>query len=444
MNVVMDMVEQIQHQLANGSLSRLSSLIGATEGETRSAVKAAVPAVLSALSGMVSSSGGAQKLASALGHFETGPLAHVSEMLSAQPSTVLEQGNGILNSLFGGNTVSGIVNALTRFAGFGAGSAQKLLAYVMPLIMGAIAARFPGKAVNPQSLASLLADQKTNIANALPSGFSLSDVPGLTAGREAARAVGDAIQPAATNVWRWLLPVLCVLALAAILLWYFFGRPTPKVGDFAQLNTDLTGTFKSLTDSLTSIKDVASAETALPKLRDLEGKLDGMKALVEKLPDADKTKITDLIKTDLGKCADQFVKLLWIPGVAEKIRPTADGIMARLSALGGLPASKVCDVSADLAGTLASLNNSLIDIKDSGSAEGAVAKLKDIGEKLDSAKSALQALPESGRSAILEQLKAALSKVKELVAKVLTMPVVGDKVKPALDAVMGKLHALVA
>jgi hypothetical protein len=438
----MNMIEQIQHQLTNGPLAQVSSLIGATEAETRSAVGAAVPAVLSALSSMASSSSGAQKLASALGHFETGPLAHVSGMLSSQPNTVLEQGKGILQSLFAGNTITGIVNALTRFAGIGAGSGQKLLAYVMPLVMGAIAARFPGKSVNPQGLATLLGEQRTNIANALPSGFSLADVPGLTAARDAARAVGDAVQPAASNVWRWLLPVLGLLALGAVLLWYLFGRPTPPVSDFAKLNTDLTGTFKSLTDSLTSIKDVASAETALPKLRELAGTLDSMKALVEKLPDADKTKITDLIKASFGKCTDQFAKLLWIPGVGDKLKPTVDGIMGKLGALGGLPASKVCDVSADLAGTLASLNNALSDLKDSGSAEAAVTKLKDIGEKLDGAKIALQGLPESGRSTILEQLKAALSKLKEVVAKILTTPIVGDKVKPALESVMAKLTGL--
>ena len=83
-----------------------------------------------------------------------------------------------------------------------------------------------------------------------------------------------------------------------------------KVGDFAQVSTDLTGTFKSLTESLTSIKDAASAETAVPKLRELDGKLDGLKALVDKLPDADRGKVADVIKASFGKVEDQFAKLL--------------------------------------------------------------------------------------------------------------------------------------
>jgi hypothetical protein len=441
----MNLVEQIKNQLANGSLAQLSSLIGASEGETRSAVGAAVPAVLSALSGLTTSGGGAQKLASALGHFETGSLGHVSHMLSAQPDAVLEQGNGILHSLFGSSTVSGIVSALSRFAGIGSGSGQKLLGYLMPLVLGAIAGRFTGKGVNPQGLTSLLADQKANIAKALPSGFSLADVPGVATTREAARMVEETAQPAAAAIWRWLLPVLAVVALAALLVWYFFGRtPAPKAPDFAQVSTDLTGTFKSLTESLTGIKDAASAEAALPKLKELDGKLDGMKALVDKLPDADKGKVTDLIKASFGKVEDQFAKLLWIPGVGDKIRPTVDGIMGKLAALGGMPASKVSQVSADMAGTFSSLTESLTGIKDTQSAEAALPKLKDIGDRLNGAKSALEGLPESGRSTILAQVKAALSKLKELADKVLAVAGVGDKIRPAVEAIMGKLNALVA
>src|SRR5262245_13507815 len=129
----MDLVEQIKNQLTDSVLTHLSSLIGASEHETKSAVGAAVPTVLSALANMASG-GGAQKLASALNHFETGSLGHISHMLSSQPGAVLEQGTGILNSLFGSSTLSGIVNALTRFAHIGSGSAQKLLAYLMPLV----------------------------------------------------------------------------------------------------------------------------------------------------------------------------------------------------------------------------------------------------------------------------------------------------------------------
>ena len=439
---IMNLVEQIKDQLANGSLANISSLIGASEGETQSAIGAAVPAVLSALSNMTSS-GGAQKVANALGQFETGSLGRVSHMLSAQPGAVLEQGNGILQSLFGGNMVSGIANALSRFAGIGTGSGQKLLGYIMPLVLGAIAGRFAGKAVNPQGVARLLEDQKASISHAMPSGFSLPNIPGLATGRAALRTAEDTARTATSNIWTWLLPLLGVLAVGALLLWYFFGRPSATVETgVAKVTTDLTSSVKTLTESLTSIKDAASAEAALPKLKELEGKLDGMKSMVANLPDADKGKVTELIKASFGKLEDQFAKLLWIPGVGDKIQPTVDGIMNKLAALGGLPDSKVSHVSAEMAGTISSLTASLSNIKDSASAEAALPKLKDINDKLTGAKSVMEGLPEAGRSTILTQLKMALGKLKELVEKVLAVNGVGDKIKPTVEAIMGKLTAL--
>jgi hypothetical protein len=58
----MNLVEVIKSQLANGTINQLSSLIGAGEGATRSAANAAVPTVLSALSSVAFSKGGAEKL----------------------------------------------------------------------------------------------------------------------------------------------------------------------------------------------------------------------------------------------------------------------------------------------------------------------------------------------------------------------------------------------
>ena len=110
-----------------------------------------------------------------------GQWSNLGHKLSNQPGSVLEQGASILSSLFGSSTISGIVNALSRFASISPGATQKLLGYLTPLVMGTIASKFTGKSMNAQGLASMFADEKANIANALPSGFSLSDVPGLAA-----------------------------------------------------------------------------------------------------------------------------------------------------------------------------------------------------------------------------------------------------------------------
>ena len=53
----MNLVELIKDQLSSGVIKHLSSQIDASEGATRSAVAAAVPALLSALSGLASGGG---------------------------------------------------------------------------------------------------------------------------------------------------------------------------------------------------------------------------------------------------------------------------------------------------------------------------------------------------------------------------------------------------
>jgi hypothetical protein len=357
----MNLVEYIKDQLPTGLSDPLASLIGASEGVTSSAIGAAVPALLSALSSVVSTGSGAQKLASALSQFGGVSMENLAEKVATQPGSLLEQGASLVSSLFGNSTVSAIVNALARFANIAPGPAQKLLGYLTPMVLGAIASRFAGKPVTNQALSSLFADQKANIANALPRGFSLSDVPGLAGTESAVRTAARGVESTGPSVMKWLLPLLAIAALG-LLLWSLLPSPTktepvvpapgtpavpaattvkvpvpeaPKVPvpDATQLSTELTDTINTLTDTLTGVKDVPSAEAALPKLQDLGPKLDVAKAKLDKLSDAAKATITALVKSSQAKLKELVDKVLAIPGVGEKLKAVVDSIMAKLSDL---------------------------------------------------------------------------------------------------------------
>jgi hypothetical protein len=409
----MNLVDTIKNQLfSDGHLDQLSSLIGADTGGTKSAIGAAEPAVLSAISNLASSGGEAEKVISALGRLDGGSASNSAHMLADQADSVLERGTGFLNSLFGGSTIAGIVNAVSRFSGIGAGAMHKLLGYLMPVILGRIAARFAGKAPIAQGLTNMLADQKSAIANALPSGFSLHDIPGVDAvasaargavdtTARAARSAADATASAGSSLLKWVLPMAALAAIGLILLWFFRPGKPPTVdlpaADVSKLSTDLTGDFKSLTDSLAGIKDAASATAALPKLTELSGKLDAMKALVDRLPAADKGKIIDLIKPNLAKLEEQFAKLQWTPGVGDKVEPAVDGIMGKLASIGRLPTPQLPGLNGELASTFSSLKESLTNIKDSASGEAAMPKLTEISDKLDGAKASMDKLSDSGK-----------------------------------------------
>ena len=146
----------------------------------------AVPALLSAVSGLASSESGIQKLLSVLSMFTSGSMGNLAPDVKVQPNAVAEQGADILGSLLGGHTLSGVDNAVSRFANIAPASVQKLLSYVTPLLFGTIASQFGGKPVSTQGLSNLFAEQKANIARALPSGLQLWDIPGGLAAAVAA------------------------------------------------------------------------------------------------------------------------------------------------------------------------------------------------------------------------------------------------------------------
>ena len=106
-----------------------------------------------------------------------------------------------------------------------------------------------------------------------------------------------------------------------------------SVPDVTKFSTEITDTFKTLTDTLGGIKDTASAEAALPKLQDLGPKLDAAKTTMQKLGDAGKATIKALVQSSLSKVKELVEKVLALPGVSDKIKPVVDSIMAKLGEL---------------------------------------------------------------------------------------------------------------
>jgi hypothetical protein len=98
-----------------------------------------------------------------------------------------------------------------------------------------------------------------------------------------------------------------------------------------RLSTELTDTLKSLTETLTGIKDVPSAEAALPKLHDFVPKLDAARATLQNLEDTGKASIRSLVQPSQASLKDLADRVLAIPGVGDKIKAVVDTIMAKLS-----------------------------------------------------------------------------------------------------------------
>lgn len=366
----MSLVDLIKNQITPDVLGKLAGQIGASETQTKSLVGAAVPTLLSALAGSASQAGGPQKMLSALSG-----LSSLGDMFSGATQ---EKGSGILSSLLGGSTLSGIVSMLAKFSGIGGDSTSKLLGYLAPMVLGGVMSSFKGKTPDAQGLTNLFAENKSAIANAMPSGLSLANIPGFSNASETVRAaagtatrtVGRAAEPVveAASPLKYLLPLLGLGALAIGAWWFLNQAPavvvppmkTPVVvtpsmpevtapvvpeipaipavptisAEAVKLGGDLSGWFTSLNDSLGGITDVATAEAALPKLKVAVSQLDSAKAAFDTLPAVGKSSILSIVTSNLGALKDLIAKVTGISGVSDLVKPLTDSLLKTLTSLG--------------------------------------------------------------------------------------------------------------
>jgi cell division protein FtsX len=90
--------------------------------------------------------------------------------------------------------------------------------------------------------------------------------------------------------------------------------------------------------ALEGITDKASAEAALPDLKAVQTKLDGLGGKVEQLPQQAKESLASLLGDSLPELQDLVTKVEGIEGVGPVVKPTLDGIMTKLDAWAEQPA----------------------------------------------------------------------------------------------------------
>lgn len=359
----MNLVKLIQEQLSGNTLNELSSTIGAEPEATGAAASAAVPTLLSGLANMFSSSDGAKRLGNVLSSPDIGAMGNFANLLGGDRSSLIGKGSGLLGSLFGDSITNMAASAIGRFSGLNPSAAKSLLALLMPLVLGKVASQWKSQGGTPGALTNLFAEQKRNIDDAMPTGFSLADIPGLggivdaaPAATQATRRAAETAGRAAPSMASWMVPLAIAIA-CGFLLWNVL-RPkpaeapdaaqatpaagqevvamkpalpnTPEIPSAAQFTNDLNATFKSLGETFTGIKDAASAETAAPKLQELNSKIDALKAMFGRLPEAARTPLESNIESQVKPIRDQAQQALATPGLSEKIRTLITQIVTKL------------------------------------------------------------------------------------------------------------------
>ncbi len=355
----MNIVKQVMDELSGDLMGQLGSLLGTNAEKTERATAAAVPSLLSALARMMSNNDGAKKLTNVLGGPDNGGLDNIAQVLRGDASSLLNKGTTMLGSLLDDSMASGIANAVSRFAGLNAGVVRSLLAYLLPLVLGKVAAQWKSQGGTSQALTNLFADQRNQIASAVPAGFSLADIAGLTDARKAASSAGRSVkaQPvAARSFASWLLPLALVL-LVGFLLWQFLLRPRvdqaavettaesvdevitmkpvlPEATDvpgLARVSEDLGGLLRSLDTALFEIRDAASAERAMPALSDLNTKIDAMNQILSRLPEASRMALRPLIEDQVKVASEKAKAASSIEAIGAEIKALIQEIVTKIT-----------------------------------------------------------------------------------------------------------------
>ena len=76
----------------------------------------------------------------------------------------------------------------------------------------------------------------------------------------------------------------------------------------------------------------ASADAALPRLRDLEAQLNVAQSKIADMPAAARTLVSDATRPMLSTLQTTVTNTLALPGVADKLRPILESIISKLRA----------------------------------------------------------------------------------------------------------------
>lgn len=350
----MNIIETILKLLGGGDFTnKIANLLGIGHEQANKAVTAAVPSLVAAFAGAASKPGGPEKLANAVSQQDTGLLDNIGNLFSNDGSAS-SQGSNVLSSLIGNTGLSQFNGVLSRFTGVGEGGTNKLLGLLTPVVLGAIGKA--GNGLGASGLASMLMGQKDNIASALPSGLgnllgsaipSVKNLLGSSANRasDAMDTVEREVTPTRSFA-KWLVPV----ALIALALFFVpkmmrknvdttgtMGRPgtavTAVTGGGSQFLTDATSVIKDTTASIAAIKDEPSATAALPKLRELSGRFEGLNDTLSKLPASTQATARDSLRPLIGTLRQTIQSANALPLVGDKLQPVTGEILAQVDKL---------------------------------------------------------------------------------------------------------------
>jgi Bacterial protein of unknown function (DUF937) len=368
-----NLVSTIMQSLSPEAIGKIASSIGLEQSAAQRGISAGIPGMLAGLANTASSSDGAQRLGNAVSNIEDMP-GHdiVRNLLSGNTQNIAESGLNIASSLLGSSSLSTLSSVIAQFAGFGQGSAKKLLGLLAPLVLGFLRREQVANGLDSRGLATLLTSQRDNIERAMPAGVSRNlqtaearSFSQPTASDRFRRPAVTTGESSSSRNWAyWLLPALVAAGVAVYLL-------PPR-------------------------EETRTAQQTVPP-------------------------------TATRETADSSPR---------NVQPAP--VPASAPVLGAAATSLENDIVANISRLRASLQN----IKDTGSAQGALGELKDIGAQFGRLKVLAQQLSPEARKALAAAVAARVPDLNGLIDRIGSDANLGGEAKPAMDNLKSELLSI--
>ena len=378
-----NLVSVVMQFLTPDTIAKIASVLGIDRNVAQKAVAGAIPALLASLADVASTPNGARQLTNTLTQ-QSSSLESLKNLVGGAGQNLLaESGSSMLSGLFGGGTLDAMAQTIGKFAGIGEGTSKSMLGMLGPVVLGALGHQQRSAGLDAGGLASLLTSQKDQIAAAMPAGLAdqlsaaglIDGATGsLRSGAAAASAAGGRIAEASertvyragqtasaatrsTAASQW--PYWLVAAVVAGgLAWFALGRsgedtvaqaPPPSMtrttpGTVGLAPADLTvggmnlgsqinasvGSIKSV---LPGITDAASAQAALPKIKEATAQLNEVSSRATQLSPEGKSTLVKLIVAATPTINQMCDKVLAVPGAGDIAKPAIDELRGKLDAL---------------------------------------------------------------------------------------------------------------
>lgn len=170
-----DLLGTLSQQVGGQAASQISKQLGIDPKLSESAINAALPMLLGAISRNAATAQGAQSLYKALDQHDGAVLKDPAVTVTNQER--IADGQKILGHVFG-NRQSGVQQGLSQLSGLNAQQSSQLLAMLAPLVMGALGQTKRSNGLGVDDLAALLGGQRQQFDGKLGGLASLLDRDG--------------------------------------------------------------------------------------------------------------------------------------------------------------------------------------------------------------------------------------------------------------------------